>query len=297
MLRPAPIQAGRAAINNADTCTMTWNATLNLRYARSAERTVAHHRHEGPLRVLKSLYPESPQVCHNVLVHPPGGIAGGDTLAVQVAVEAGAHGLVSTPGATRFYRCDQGSGVQRVTVQLDEGARLEWLPLETLVYPGARAENFLTMELAPGAALIGWDVVGLGLPHAGQPFDRGQLLQRIEWPGHWLEQARIDAADERLLSSPLGLAGRRCMATLFYASGNPVARAPREQALELTRAQLASHALAPSAGVTWLNDQLLVLRVLADVTEPATALLRQVWGTWRGHFWDMPATPPRIWAV
>ena len=277
---------------------MTWNATLNLRYARSAERTVAHHRHEGPLRVLKSLYPESPQVCHNVLVHPPGGIAGGDTLAVQVAVEAGAHGLVSTPGATRFYRCDQGSGVQRVTVQLDEGARLEWLPLETLVYPGALAQNHLTMALASGAALMAWDVVGLGLPHAGQAFAQsGRLLQRIEWPQVWLEQAVIDAADQRLLDSPLGLDGQRCMATMLYASGDPLARAAREQALELTREVIGTHALAARAGVTMPDDRLLVLRALAPVTEPASALLRGVWAAWRRHFWAAPEAPPRIWSV
>ncbi|MFV0681381.1 urease accessory protein UreD [Ottowia sp.] len=276
---------------------MTWNATLQLRYALHEGRSVVHHRHHGPLRVLKSLYPESPAICHNVLVHPPSGIAGGDTLAIQVHVQAHAHGLISTPGATRFYRCDQGSGVQRVDVQLDEDARLEWLPLETLIYPGARAENHLTLALAPSAAMIGWDVVGLGLPHAGQPFDRGHLRQRIDWPGVWLEQALINAEDDRLLNSPLGLNGQRCIATAFCAHGSPVPRAAREQALDLTRAALAAHPLAPRAGVTWLNDQLLVVRVLADVTEPATALLRQAWGVWRHHFWHMPATPPRVWAV
>ena len=276
---------------------MTWNATLDLHYAPADGRTVARHRHEGPLRVLKSLYPESPQVCHNVLVHPPGGIAGGDRLDVTVHVDGGAHGLVSTPGATRFYRSDDAPAVQDVRLHLAEGARLEWLPLETLVYPGARAENRLTMALAPGAALMGWDVVGLGLPHAGQPFDRGYLMQRIEWPGVWLEQARIDAADSRLLDSPLGLAGQRCVATLFYASGSPLARAEREQALELTREVLHAHPLAGQCGATVLDDRVLVVRALAPVTESAVALLRQVWAVWRGHFWGLPAVPPRIWSV
>ncbi|MFT3777981.1 MAG: urease accessory protein UreD [Ottowia sp.] len=276
---------------------MTWNATLDIRYAPAEGRTVARHRHEGPLRVLKSLYPESPRVCHNVLVHPPGGIAGGDRLDVTVHVDGGAHGLISTPGATRFYRSDGLPAVQDVRLHLAEGARLEWLPLETLVYPGARAENRLALALAPGAALMGWDVVGLGLPHAGQPFERGWLAQRIEWPGVWLEQARIDAADARLLGSPLGLAGQRCVATLFYASGSPLARAGREQALELTREVLDAHPLAAQCGATVLDDRLLVVRALAPVTEPAVGLLRQVWAVWRGHFWSMPAVPPRIWAM
>jgi urease accessory protein len=277
---------------------MAWNATLDIDYACADGRTLARHRHEGPLRVLKSLYPESPRICHNVLVHPPGGIAGGDRLEVNVRVGGGAHGLVSTPGATRFYRSDGAPAVQQVRLQLDEGARLEWLPLETLVYPGALAQNHLTMALASGAALMAWDVVGLGLPHAGQAFAQsGRLLQRIEWPQVWLEHAVIDAADQRLLDSPLGLDGQRCMATMLYASGDPLARAAREQALELTREVIGADALAARCGVTMPDDRLLVLRALAPVTEPASALLRRVWGAWRRHFWAAPDKPPRIWSV
>lgn len=276
---------------------MPWHARLSLDYQRQGERTVLQHSHDGPLRIFKSLYPEGDAVCHNVIVHPPGGLVGGDVLDIGVQVGAGAHALVSTPGATRFYASDEAFATQQVRLQLDAGARLEWLPLETLVYPGARAENRLTMALAPGAALMGWDVVGLGLPHAGQPFDRGYLMQRIEWPGVWLEQARIDAADSRLLDSPLGLAGQRCVATLFYASGSPLARAEREQALELTREVLHAHPLAGQCGATVLDDRVLVVRALAPVTESAVALLRQVWAVWRGHFWGLPAVPPRIWSV
>ncbi|MDO5289773.1 MAG: urease accessory protein UreD [Pseudomonadota bacterium] len=277
---------------------MTWHARLSLHYALSdAGQTVARHRHEGPLRVLKSLYPEGPRVCHNVLVHPPGGIAGGDRLQVDVQVQAGAHALLSTPGATRFYRCEQGQGEQDVRLHLAEGARLEWLPLETLVYPGAQARNTLRFSLAPGAALMGWDVLALGLPHAGQPFDHGQLWQHTEWPGVWLERGRIDGADVRLLDSPVGLAGQRCLATLYYASGTALPRAQREAALDLTRELLHTHPLAAQAGVTMPDERLLLLRVLAPVAEPASELLRQVWALWRGHFWQAGHAPPRIWAV
>ena len=277
---------------------MAWNATLDLHYTRAAERTLARHRHAGPLRVLKSLYPESPAVCHNVLVHPPGGIAGGDRLDITVRVDGGAHALVSTPGATRFYRSDDAQAVQDVRLQLADGARLEWLPLETLVYPGARAQNRLTMALAPGASLIAWDVVGLGLPHAGRAFADGCLLQRVEWPGMWLEQARIDAADTRLLDGPLGLAGHRCLASLFILSGTPLARARRERLVELARELLpeaAGGTDAPPSGVTSPQAQVIVLRVLAPVVEPAFGLLRRVWSAWRQELWQMGADSPRIW--
>ena len=276
---------------------MTWHAQLDLRYSCKGVRSVVQHRHGGPLRVLKALYPEGAHVCHSVLVHPPGGIAGGDRLEITVDVEPGARALISTPGATRFYRSDSAPGVQNVRLRVAEQARLEWLPLETLVYPGAVAESRLLLEVAPGASLMAWDVVGLGLPHAAQPFDRGQLLQHISWPGVWLERARLDASDARLLDSPLGLAGHRCVATMFYASGNPFPRAARDDALELTRLIIDAHPLAAHAGATMPNDRLVLVRALAPVTEPVSSLFRQIWASWRRHFWQVSSQPPRIWSV
>ena len=113
---------------------MSWRACLELHYSLESARTVARYRHDGPLRVLRSLYPEGDTVCHNVLVHPPGGLVGGDTVETQVSVAPGAHGLVTTPGATRFYRSLGEPARQRVHARLEAGARLEWLPLEALAY-------------------------------------------------------------------------------------------------------------------------------------------------------------------
>jgi len=209
---------------------MTWNASLELDYTRHADKTVAHFRHSGPLRILQSLYPEGPGICHNVIVHPPGGLVGGDTLDLTFTAGTGAHGLITTPGATRFYRSTGERALQNTRLSLEAGARLEWLPLEAICYSGCLAENRLTMDLAPGAELIGWDVTAFGLPVANQPFERGQFCQHIELPGVWLERARIAAADARLLNSALGLAGQRCMASLFFAAGSPPERHPRQQA-------------------------------------------------------------------
>jgi urease accessory protein len=93
---------------------MTWHASLQLDYTLESERSVARYLHNGPLRILQSLYPEGDAVCHNVLVHPPSGLVGGDTLDMQVTVGEGAHGLVTTPGATRFYRSEAGLATQQV---------------------------------------------------------------------------------------------------------------------------------------------------------------------------------------
>lgn len=276
---------------------MPWHARLHLAYRQEAARTVARFRHDGPLRILQSLYPEGEAVCHNVLVHPPGGLVGGDTLDIDIEAAGGSHGLITTPGASRFYRSESDLALQRTRIRLSAGARLEWLPLEAICYSGCRAENRLSIEVAPGAELLGWDVTALGLPNAGQPFERGTYLQHIEVPGVWLERGRIDAADHRLLQSPLGLGGHRCMASLFFVAGSPLARERRDALLAHARALLEAGPLHDSAGATSPHAEVVVLRVLAPVVEPAMQLLRQVWQAWRAELWQLPGATPRIWAT
>lgn len=276
---------------------MPWHARLTLEYKREGGRTVARHAHEGPLRVLRTLYPEGDAIAHNVLVHPPSGIVGGDTLDIDVHAHEGIHALVTTPGAARFYRSEGERATQRARLRVDAGARLEWLPLETLAYSGCIAENRIELSLAPGGEAIGWDIAALGLPAAGQPFTRGSLLQHVELQGHWLERGRIDAADERLMNGPLGLAGRRCLATMFFACGSDIDGARREHALQLANDAIAAQADACVAGATAPGPRVIAVRVLSDLVEPAMQLLKAVHAAWRPALWDLPATASRLWAL
>jgi urease accessory protein len=276
-----------------------WRGHLALHYRRSTdggvERTVAHDRHEGPLRVLQPLYPEGPGICHHVLVHPPGGVVAGDELLIDIRLDAGTHALVTTPGATRFYRSDGPTATQRATLQLAAGARLEWLPLEAIAHPGCRADNSVRAELATGAEMMGWDVLALGLAAAGQPFDSGWFRQHLELPGVWLERGRIAAGDGLLRSSALGWAGHAVLGTLWFACGGAIGSTRRVALLDAARAVVAAHPLAATAGVTAPQAAVLVLRVLAPGVEPVMQLLAQVRGAWRQQAWGLAAAPPRIW--
>lgn len=161
MSRSGPAPASPQA---PDATGRSWHGHLQLDYRRDGERTTALDRHHGPLRVLQRLYPEGERICHHVLVHPPGGIVGGDVLQIDLRQAAGTHAVITTPGATRFYRSAGERAVQGLDARLAEAARLEWLPMETIAYRGCRAENRLHFELAPGAGLLGWDMLALGLP-------------------------------------------------------------------------------------------------------------------------------------
>ena len=276
---------------------MSWHAQLHLQYQLRSDKVVAKYKHIGPLRVLQSLYPEGNAICHNVLVHPPGGLVGGDTLELHVALDAGTQALVTTPGASRFYRSDGPLAAQRTHLKAAKGARLQWLPLEAIAYSGCNAENRTTVQLEPGAEAMGWDVCALGLPLAQQPFESGELLQHFELHGAWQEHARIAANDTRLLDGPAGMAGHRCMATFWFVSGQPLTRERRAHALETARTVIETNPLARTAGATSPHPQVVAVRVLAPVVEPAMALLRAVRLQWLQTLWNQAPLQPRIWAM
>lgn len=272
-----------------------WPATLALAASRNGEATRVHARHDGPLRLLKTLYPEGAGIAHAVLVHPPGGLVGGDRLDITLDVQPGAHLLVTTPAATRFYRSVAGEAVQAVSATVGEGARLEWLPQETLAYRGCDGRNEVRLALAPGASLFASEVLGLGLPAAGEPFEHGRLLLHLELPGLWLDRSWLDAADAALLDGPCGLAGHRVLGTLAYAQAAPLADA--QALLDDSRALLPG---AAAAGITHLarpGGAVLLARVLGDEVEAVTQALRPVRALWRERLWGLAGRDPRIWAT
>lgn len=289
---------------------MAWHGTLDIDYRLAPATddgpatTVGHALHQGPLRILRSLYPEGPRVCHQVLVHPPGGIAGGDRLAIALRLAANSHALLTTPGATRFYRSAGDEAEQTLDARLDDGARLEWLPLETLLHDGARARNRLRFRLAGGAEMIGWDCLALGLPASGKPYDRGRYEQRIEVAGDdggpgWLERGLIDfdtshaEHTRRRLASPLGWAGCGVLATLWFASGRDIDDARREALIDAARAVLASD--DAHWGCTSPNPRTVVVRGLGQRVEPLMRIATQLWAAWRRAGWQLEAATPRVW--
>lgn len=277
---------------------MSWHARLDLNYNCQGVGTKLHYSHEGPLRVMRSLYPEGPAICHNVMVHPPGGLVEGDVLAVNIEVANGAHALLSTSGATRFYGNQNGqASLQRVQVSVAKGGRLEWLPLESIAYPRCIAENTLDMDIAPGGSAMAWDITALGLPQAGKPFNSGRFRQRMRVNGDWLESAWIDGQDDLLMNSPLGLKGQRCMGTLIWAAGHAVAAPTQANWIECVRGCLPSTLNPLATGATWPNDHVLVVRVLGPMVEPVMAVLQSAWAVLRRVAWQLPSTPPRIWGV
>jgi len=167
--------------------TAGWLASLELDIAlRGGASIVARNRHHGPLRVQKPLYPEGAATVHAILVHPPAGIRAGDRLQIAATVGQKAHAFLTSPGATKWYRCDDGEGHAHQSVRLaaGDGAALEWMPQETIYFDGARAVQRHVVHLGAGARYIGCDVLCFGRQASGERFARGELRLHSElWCG------------------------------------------------------------------------------------------------------------------
>ena len=186
-----------------------WDAKLSLRFASRGDRTeIVERRHHGPLRIQRPFYPEPSGTCHVYVLHPPGGVVGGDQLALDVSVDAGAHALLTTPAATKLYRSAGARAGVRQTLRVARGARLEWLPHETIAFSAAHAELMTRVELAAGARFLGWEMLCLGRPASDERFDRGEVRQSIEieigGKPAYCERGSYAAGDE-VLSAAWGL--------------------------------------------------------------------------------------------
>jgi urease accessory protein len=275
--------------------TTPWQAHLQLAFARRGDSSaLVTRRHAGPLVVQKALYPEGPAVCHAVVVHPPGGIAGGDQLAIDITTGENAQALLTTPGATQWYRRrgEHPASCQQLTVRVAPGASLEWLPQENIVFDGADAQLTTRLALTGNARAIGWEIVCLGRAAHGERFATGAFSQsselfiddRLIWREHGHFTANV--ADDGLAASPVGLDGRSVFGTLWLAG-----IAPDPALLAALR-----EAAADTAAVTAL-PQITLVRGLATSSQPLRQTFIRCWQVARPRIIGHPARLPRLWAT
>lgn len=271
-----------------------WHAELHLGFSLAGERTVLReNRHRGPLRVQKALYPEGERVCQAIVLHPPSGIAGGDQLAIAVAVGDGASAQLTTPGAGKWYRSDGAEASQRVDLTVGAGATLEWLPQETIVFDGAQARMATRVSLAADSRCIAWDILCLGRAASGERFEKGEisLFCRVDRDGRpiWLERGQV-AGNDPMLTSPAGWAGHSVCGTLLCA----FPELPRQAAALLDALRAIVPADAARHGITALPG-VLIARYLGNNSEAARLWFAELWKILRPACVGRPALIPRIW--
>jgi len=272
----------------------SWLAKLNLLYERTPIGTILKSSlHEGPLRVQKALYPEGDDICHTVIIHPPAGIAGGDTLDIQVSVTKDAHVVLSTPSATKWYKSFKNPATQTIQFELGEGAKLDWLPQENLFFKGADSNLLTKLDLASSSSFIAWDAMMLGRHASGEEWSSGHIhmLNEIRRDGKliWIENGNIDAED--IYSRSLPQLGSWPVCVTLWAVGPSCSNALVEIFTDMM-----PWTDSLRAGVTMMPQGVLLVRAVSNDIEIARNFMIDVWTKLRPMVHGVPAQPLRLWA-
>lgn len=260
-----------------------WQASLALQFCHTPEKTLLHSaRHSGPLTVQRPFYPEG-ETCHLYLLHPPGGIVGGDTLDISVRLDAKSHALITMPGASKFYRSNGPLACLSQHFYLDEEATLEWLPQDTIIFPGANAALRSVFHLHATSTLLAWELYCLGRPVINETFSHGTLENRLEvWVDgepRLIERLHLSGGD----LTPV--ADHPWVGTLLFYPA-------REAHLDTVRERLAP--LENFGGAT-LTDDLLSVRFLSHDNLICQRVMRDIWQSLRPLLTSKTACSPRIW--
>jgi urease accessory protein len=295
-----------------------WKADLDFSVAAGSGRCgLGRLSFKGPLRIQRPFRPESgPNApCHLYLLHPPGGMVGGDALTIKAEMEPGARALVTTPSAAKFYRA-QAPQSQSTSVNVGPKAGIEWLPAETIVFSGANGLVETSFEVSNLGFLLGCEITVLGRPASGDGFERGVWHQifnikregRLVLRDVWKSQG---GGDE--LINPAGWAERH-IAVMFYALGRhgeptdlaalTAARNVLWQDMEkpkenrqpglLPPQSRPPQSLAPIWGVTILGE-LFLAKMLTDSLTEAHRFRLKVWEALRPGLWQREVYVPDIW--
>jgi urease accessory protein len=273
-----------------------WTADLQLRFVYQDNRTVmTERRHTGPLQVQKPLYPEGRSVCHAVVLHPPGGMAEGDSVEVRVVQEEEAKTVLSTPAASKWYKSRDRFARQEVWIRLGAGAQLDWLPQESILFESSRVETRFRIELAEDASAAGWDVVVLGRRAKGEKWESGEYRSTTEFVRStgellWAERANF-MAFSGIRYAPQGLGSFPIFGTLWAVGRNCTSELAQRLATQLPFTDNLR------AGVTCLPNGVIVLRALAQKIEPLRHLLIECWSTMRPVVHGRSAKRLRLWAT
>ena len=266
-----------------------WHAQLCLQYRAQGQRTVlAKRSHQGPLLVQRSFYPEK-GVCHSYIIHPPGGVVGGDVLDIDVDVKENAHALITTPASGKFYNSDGRTAQFNQTLKVAEGATLEWLPQDNIFFEGSRTRLHSQIELDAQAKFIGWEMNCLGRPFSDKPYDLGRCEQKIQIRRQGIpliiDRSVFDASSA-VMQQAWGLHGYSVSATMFATSVSAELLTSLQQQFGAVENGL--------IGFTRIND-VLICRLLSHHGEQARLLFEQIWQHVRPELLGITACSPRIW--
>jgi urease accessory protein len=272
-----------------------WHARLDLHFTEREGRSyLAQKQHVGPLVLQKTLYPEGQTICHGVIVHPPGGVAGGDALTLALSLSRQSKVLLTTPGAGKWYKANGQEASQHLIFNLQDEACLEWLPQENILFDGSQVKFSAEIKLSKNARYAGWEILCFGRQAQGETWNTGAMHQNVaiyrEGARIWLERASIQDARE-LMHSVAGLNGNAVSASFVIAAGAVPAEVLTHCREIQPKLALDMHA---RYGVTALPE-IFSARYIGQSAQCARAYFEQLWQILRPWYLGCDSVRPRIW--
>lgn len=273
-----------------DTMKDGWIAKLELHFSRSKAKTfLSKRKHSGPLMIQRLFYPEG-DLCHLYLLHPPGGVVGGDQLSIEVRTDANSNSLITTPGATKIYRSSNKKlSIINQNFVIAENSSLEWLPMEVIIFPGAESIFSTKFSLVGNAQLAAWEVQCLGRPTINELFNAGNLKFSFElWKDGIpiiFEKMKIDQFE---LDNIVGLRGYPVFGTFVISNTD-------KDILNLIRNRINIDAEYIS-GVTQIEG-ITIIRCLGNKAHLVQEVFRKIWKIIRPIVFQREPSVPRIWAT
>ncbi|AFJ03021.1 Urease accessory protein UreD [Methylophaga frappieri] len=285
-----PTKANHTVTNQA---MAGWDASLSLNFAKRADQTIlARRQHRGPLVVQKMLYPEGSDLAHGVIVHPPGGVAGGDKLQLSTQMQPHTAALLTTPGATKWYKSAGRQASQHINFSLKTASLLEWLPQENIVFDAAEVRLETQVQLCESAVFAGWEVVCLGRQASGEYWHQGRFQQRLQIKRDkrliWNESAVIRPSS-RVRMALAGLDSRPVFGSFVVAAGE-VPSDVLQACRDIVPKRSADY------GVSALPE-VFTARYMGVCAQDAKHYFDGLWQVLRPWYAARPAIRPRIWAT
>jgi len=269
----------------------SWPASLDIEFsARPGKSVPSSIKHFGPLRVQRPFYPEKDETCHLYLLHPPGGVVGGDILNITVTANEKSKSLMTTPGATKIYRSNTGSNIHQ-TLSLEKESTVEWMPQETILFNDAQTVINTHVQLSEGSRLFFWDILCLGLPANNEKFTSGHCGQSLKiFRGKkpiLIENNHFEGSSD-LMSASWGMRG-------FYVNAVSVMTVGRSDIVEQIRS--VNNSEKNSLFAVTEKQGLVICRYMGNSVEEAKALFLKAWSLWRNSECKKGVVVPRIWGT
>lgn len=286
-----------------------WHGTAALRFRLSpsddaASLTTHQGRATAPLKVQRARCRGDGR-CELPILHTAGGLVGGDRLSVSAILEAGSRALLTSVAAQKVYgtvgrsrRTPAGEwACQELDFRLAEGADLEWLPQELILYGGGLFEQQAKVELAEGASWLGAEVVRLGRTACGEGLGEGRWRSRLEirrvggQGSRWELVDRLELAGEALHDLH-GMGGEPVFGSLVWAAPAPLQASQLTTLLQACRSDREGLEGAMACGAL---EQGLVARYRGPSSAAARHWFTRIWGRIRSERQLSSPELPRVW--